>query len=129
MLILSRQRNEAIMIGDDFETVIDLSSGREVYLSIIVPAKITVRRKFETVNPPPGNRFLSLRTDETATIGDDGIEIMIIAIRGGKGVEKIRIGIVAPPHIPVHRKEIYEMIRRGKLAARSPLSKGESDSH
>lgn len=50
---------------------------------------------------------LSRQRDETIMIGDD-IEITIVDIRG----EKVRLGINAPPHIPVHRKEVYEAIKR-----------------
>ena len=55
---------------------------------------------------------LSRQRDESIMIGDD-IEITIVDIRG----EKVRLGINAPPHVPVHRKEIYEAIRREKQAA------------
>ena len=55
---------------------------------------------------------LSRQRDESIIIGDD-IEITVVDIRG----EKVRLGINAPPHIPVHRKEVYEAIRREKEAA------------
>ncbi len=61
---------------------------------------------------------LSRQRDETIMIGDD-IEITIVDIRG----EKVRLGINAPPHIPVHRKEVYEAIKREKQAA------GDSGEH
>jgi len=50
---------------------------------------------------------LSRQKDETIMIGDD-VEITIVDIRG----DKVRLGITAPPHIPVHRKEVYEAIQR-----------------
>ena len=55
---------------------------------------------------------LSRQQDETIMIGDD-VEITVVSIRG----DKVRIGIKAPPHIPVHRKEIYEAIKRENRAA------------
>jgi len=55
---------------------------------------------------------LSRQRDETIMIGDD-IEITVVDIRG----EKVRLGINAPAHVPVHRKEVYEAIKREKEAA------------
>jgi carbon storage regulator len=50
---------------------------------------------------------LSRQRDETIMIGDD-IEITVVDIRG----DKVRLGITAPPSVPVHRKEVYEAIKR-----------------
>ncbi len=55
---------------------------------------------------------LSRQRDQTIMIGDD-VEITIVDIRG----EKVRLGITAPAHVPVHRKEVYDAIRREKAAA------------
>jgi carbon storage regulator len=55
---------------------------------------------------------LSRQRDETIMIGDD-VEITIVDIRG----DKVRLGITAPAHIAVHRKEVYDAIRREKAAA------------
>ncbi len=52
---------------------------------------------------------LSRRRDESIMVGED-IEIMIIDIHGNK----VRVGIAAPKCVPVHRREIYETIRREK---------------
>lgn len=50
---------------------------------------------------------LSRQRDETIMIGDD-IEITVVDIRG----DKVRLGINAPARVAVHRKEVYEAIRR-----------------
>ncbi len=50
---------------------------------------------------------LSRQRDETIRIGDD-IEITVVDIRG----DKVRLGITAPSVVPVHRKEVYEAIKR-----------------
>ena len=55
---------------------------------------------------------LSRQRDETIMIGDD-IEITVVDIRG----DKVRLGINAPRDIMVHRKEVYEAIRRENRAA------------
>jgi len=55
---------------------------------------------------------LSRQRDETIMIGDD-VQITVVDIRG----DKVRLGITAPPHIAVHRKEVYDAIRREKQAS------------
>lgn len=50
---------------------------------------------------------LSRQRDETIMIGDD-IEITVVDIRG----DKVRLGINAPASVPVHRKEVYDAIKR-----------------
>ena len=50
---------------------------------------------------------LSRQRDETIMIGDE-VELTIVDIRG----DKVRIGITAPSRVAVHRKEVYEAIRR-----------------
>lgn len=56
---------------------------------------------------------ISREKDESVMIGDD-IEVFIIDIRGNE-TRKVRLGIIAPKNIPVHRKEVYEAIRREKV--------------
>jgi carbon storage regulator len=50
---------------------------------------------------------LSRQRDETIMIGDD-IEVTVVDIRG----DKVRLGITAPKSIAVHRKEVYEAIKK-----------------
>src|SRR5436190_7137224 len=50
---------------------------------------------------------LSRQRDETIMIGDE-IEITVVDIRG----DKVRLGITAPTRIAVHRKEVYDAIKR-----------------
>jgi len=52
---------------------------------------------------------LSRQRDESIMIGDE-VEITIVDVRG----DKVRLGITAPKHIPVHRREIYDAIQREK---------------
>ena len=50
---------------------------------------------------------LSRHRDECIMIGDD-VTITVVDIRG----DKVRLGIDAPKHVPVHRQEVYEAIKR-----------------
>lgn len=50
---------------------------------------------------------LSRQKDESIMVGDN-VEITIVDIRG----DKVRLGITAPRDIPVHRKEVFEAIKR-----------------
>ena len=56
------------------------------------------------------------RRGEAIMIGD-GIEIEVIRV----GRDGVRLGIVAPQSVAVHRKEIYEQIREANKNAASPL--------
>ena len=55
--------------------------------------------------------FTRKRND--AIVIGDGIEIRVLRI----GRDSIRLGVKAPPAIPVHRLEIYEQIREANRQA------------
>jgi len=50
---------------------------------------------------------LSRQRDESIMIGDN-VVVTVVDIRG----DKVRLGIQAPSEIPVHRREVYEAIKR-----------------
>jgi len=50
---------------------------------------------------------LSRHRNQQIVIGDD-IVITVVEIRG----DKVRLGIDAPPHIPVHRQEIWQALQQ-----------------
>lgn len=56
---------------------------------------------------------LSRSEDQTIMIGDN-IEVTVVDIRP----DEVRIGINAPPDIAVHRKEVYDAIKRGDSSIR-----------
>ena len=55
---------------------------------------------------------LTRKVDESIMIGD-AVEVKVLGIDGSS----IKLGIQAPREVPVHRKEIYEEIRRENLTA------------
>ena len=58
------------------------------------------------------------KLNEAIVIGD-GIEVVVL--RNGR--DGVRLGISAPPHVPVHRREVYDAIR----AANALAAGGASD--
>ena len=63
---------------------------------------------------------LSRKKNESIVINND-ITIVVVEIRG----DKVRLGVEAPKDVPVHRREVYDAIRRNELAEGTPA--GEAD--
>jgi len=59
---------------------------------------------------------LSRKKNESIVINDD-ITIVVVEIRG----DKVRLGVEAPKEVPVHRREVYDAIKR---AEQEPLNGG-----
>lgn len=61
---------------------------------------------------------LTRKVNEAIQIGDD-IEIKVLSVSG----EQIKIGIVAPKYVEIHRKEIYLSIQEeNNEAAEAPMN-------
>jgi len=54
---------------------------------------------------------LSRQKDESIMIGEN-VEVTIVDVRG----DKVRLGITAPKEIPVHRREVFDAIKREQSA-------------
>jgi carbon storage regulator len=61
---------------------------------------------------------LSRQLEESIVIGDH-IVVKVVDIRG----DKVRLGIVAPENIPVHRQEVQEAILRQRAAGTERLNR------
>jgi carbon storage regulator len=58
---------------------------------------------------------LSRKKNESIVINND-VVITVVEIRG----DKVRLGIVAPKDVPVHRQEVYEAIHGHRPDAATP---------
>ena len=56
---------------------------------------------------------LSRKKNESIVINND-ITIVVVEIRG----DKVRLGVEAPKEIPVHRREVYDAIKRSEAKER-----------
>lgn len=54
--------------------------------------------------------ILSRKKNESIVFGDGSITVVVVEIRG----DKVRLGIEAPKEMPVHRKEVFESIKRNE---------------
>lgn len=52
------------------------------------------------------------KLNEAIIIGD-GIEVKVLRV----GRDGVRLGVTAAPHVPVHRREVYDQIRAANAAA------------
>jgi carbon storage regulator len=57
------------------------------------------------------------RRHQTIVIGD-GIEVQVLRV----GRDGVRLGVVAPPHVAVHRREVYDEICRANRSAAIPTA-------
>jgi carbon storage regulator len=64
---------------------------------------------------------LSRKKNESIVINND-ITIVVVEIRG----DKVRLGVEAPKEVPVHRREVYDAIKRNE-AARQTDAASEKD--
>ena len=64
---------------------------------------------------------LSRKKNESIVINDD-ITIVVVEIRG----DKVRLGVEAPKEVPVHRREVYDAIKRSEQENNNTHNSGSS---
>lgn len=64
---------------------------------------------------------LSRKKNESIVINND-ITIVVVEIRG----DKVRLGVEAPKEVPVHRREVYDAIKRN-AAVQSGAAPSDAD--
>lgn len=131
-LVLTRHLGESIMIGDRIEVeVVGLKSGT-VRLKIVAPRTIAVHRReiYDEIQANPdvtrfakavapetspdpdrplkarGGLVLTRNALESIMIGDE-IELAVVDVRPST----VKLKIVAPRTVSVHRREVYEAIQ------------------
>jgi carbon storage regulator len=69
-----------------------------------------------------GGLVLTRHLGESIMIGEE-VEIQVVGLQGGK----VRIKVIAPREIAVHRREIFDAIRAGDEPARPSAAPSTSD--
>ncbi len=65
---------------------------------------------------------LSRKKGESIVINND-ITIVVVEIRG----DKVRLGVEAPKEVPVHRREVYDAIKRNEQLAKEGRSVSDAE--
>jgi len=108
-LVLSRKKNESIVI--DGKTIVTMTSvrGNEVRLGI---KAITAKTEHVVVLKQGESTTIHehIVVDDTI-VSDNGIVVMVVAIKG----QSVRLSIEAPDYMPVHRQEVHEAIQGDQL--------------
>ncbi len=96
MLVLSRQRDEEIVIG-----------GEDMHSVEIKPTDVTALMKLCPTLPELVQNVLA-----PLLASKRNVRVTVVDIRG----DKVRLGIDAPGHLSVHRREVYNAILREQKA-------------
>ena len=62
---------------------------------------------------------LARKLEESVMVGDD-VEVKVLGIQG----DVVRLGFLAPRHVPVFRKEVFEEIQAENQLAAGPDAQG-----
>ncbi len=100
MMVLSRHANESIMVGEDLLITVRSIRGNTVTVSF----GSTRASRFDKLDVPPD---VQLNRNERVTIAPD-IHLTAVDIRG----ETVRLGFELPQGVSLHRKEVWDAIRR-----------------
>ena len=135
-LVLARQLGESVMIGDSVMIeVIGLKSS-SARLRIVAPRSVSVHRRevYDSIRTAPrtgttaiestsmvgdeskpvgfpaeGGLVLTRRVGQTIIIGGE-VAVDVVDARPGS----VRLRVIAPRSISVHRREVYDAIRAGE---------------
>ena len=66
---------------------------------------------------------LSRKKNESIVINND-ITIVVVDIRG----DKVRLGVEAPKEVPVHRREVFDLIKLNEAKALEEATRAEATS-
>lgn len=116
MLVLSRQCNERIIIGDTIVISVMQIKWRRVKFMFQVPNGVPIVRgelpcrvRNEELCSEQGKRLtrmvLTRVQGDTVLIGTD----IVVSVQDVRD-HFVRIGIAAPAEVPVHREEVYKRI-------------------
>jgi carbon storage regulator len=102
MLVLSREKDQSIVLNDDCILTVTSLTKESATLTFVTDGQ--------------ENKVAKLKKNETVKVKDDEVTIVLVEIRkvGATGPLKVRLGVEAPREMPVHRKEVWDAIMRNE---------------
>ncbi len=114
MLVVSRKKNESIVISDDLEVVVVEIQGDTVQLGIVAgwcedaPSESPPPEPPKEHSPSPSKTIVLSRKKNESIVISDEIMIIVVEIRG----DKVRLAVEAPLPMTPQRREEWEARRR-----------------
>ena len=145
-LVLARQLGESLMIGDSVMIEVIGLKSNSARLRIVAPRSVAVHRRevYDSIRTSPridsprlastsivseamdssgppleGGLVLTRRSGQTIIIGGE-VAVDVVDARPGS----VRLRIVAPRSVSVHRREVYDAIRAGQSSENRLDSQG-----
>src|SRR6476660_1835345 len=103
MFCLSRHVDEAIIIGNELLVRVEQVQPERARLSATRLTTLDAPSEAWLVR----DQEMQLRSGEMP-LGPPDVMVSVVDIRDGK----VRLGVIAPREVSVHRKEVYDAIRR-----------------
>lgn len=132
MLILSRRIGETVRIGEDIAVTVYDKLRYHVTMGVIAPSETQVFHGETRLRPatlPDGKRFylISLLSQEMFRIDDAQVMVSFTPSYLGAGSlrkRQVRVGVIAPQSVAVHREEIYlrHLEEAGKRVPPTPFA-------
>ncbi len=132
MLILNRRVGETVRIGDDVAVTVYDKLRYHVTMGVIAPPEAHVfygETRLRPATLPDGEHFylISLLSQEMLRIDDAQVMVSFTPSYLGSGSlrkRQVRVGVVAPQSVAVHREEIYlrNLEGVGKRVPPTPLA-------
>jgi sRNA-binding carbon storage regulator CsrA len=111
MLLISRRKDESIMVGDDFRlTAQDVA----VSTPLIAVTRQGLGGRMSTLDEVARQWVFSR---QPIAFGE-AFSVELVDVRG----DNVRLGLVAPRNW-VHRREVYEALQKGVPGSRSPRTR------
>jgi carbon storage regulator len=118
MLVLSRQQNESIRVGEEIKITTVEITGATVRVGIDCPLAMPIRKDTKEAQPiarkDAGQVVISRERERMIFIGDD---VVVTIIDINSACYKMRYGIECPKELHVCRQEMYDAVKQQEAEA------------